>query len=245
MQTPKQAKLKQEYSFISTNNSLVKGNILRGLINDIDNQVNSFARTYTFYDILGQFYIEFLKYSNSDKGLGIVLTPPHITEFFCKLVNIKTNDIVYDNCAGTSGFLVSAMKSMIKKSKGNGKTIDNIKQNQLYGVEYQSEIYPLAVSNMLLHGDGKSNIFDGSCFDEDIIQAIKEKKPTVGFLNPPYKSGKEEFEFVLNNLEQLEKKGLCVAIVPMSCVLAKKRDNARVKRKVNAKTYIKGSVLYA
>ncbi len=111
-------------------------------------------------------------------------------------------------------------------------------KNQLFGIEYQPEIYPLAVSNMLLHGDGKSNIISGNCFDEQITKIIKNKNPTVGFLNPPYKSEPddiEEFEFILNSLECLEKHGQCVAIVPMGCALAKSGERLRLKKQLLSK----------
>ncbi len=115
-------------------------------------------------------------------------------------------------------------------------------KNQLFGIEYQPEIYPLAVSNMFLHGDGKSNTIGGNCFDNITIEKIKNKNPTVGFLNPPYKSEKndiEEFEFVLNNLDCLEKHGRCVAIIPMSCALAQKGERLRLKEKLLSKHTLK------
>ncbi|MFL1781188.1 N-6 DNA methylase [Candidatus Hepatincolaceae symbiont of Richtersius coronifer] len=244
LQDEKYNKLKYSYSFISNQNILLKKYtenehdvyILKDLIDEVDENINNYVRTYKYYDVLGQFYIEFLKYSNSDKGLGIVLTPPHITEFFCDIVDLKATDIVYDNCTGTCGFLVSAMKYMINKANGDKALESNIRQNQLFGVEYQPEIYPLAFSNMFLHGDGKSNIFNGSCFENDIKTEIRSKKPTVGFLNPPYKSDKkkdiEELEFVLNSLECLEKKSLCVAIIPMSCVLFQRGKRLSLKEKL-------------
>ena len=246
LQGDKIDRLMENYNFIATHPSLKKLQkskelkTLRELINDIDENINGYVRTYKYYDVLGQFYIEFLRYSNSDKGLGIVLTPPHITDFFTDIVDIKTDDVVLDNCTGTGGFLVSAMKNMIDKCNGDSSQENSIKQHQLYGIEYQPEMYPLAVSNMFLHGDGKSNILSGSCFDEDIIKTIKTKKPTVGFLNPPYKSDKsdvEEFEFVLNNLECLEKKSLCVAIIPMSCALAQKGERLRLKENCYLNTH--------
>jgi type I restriction-modification system DNA methylase subunit len=77
---------------------------------------------------------------------------------------------------------------------------------------------------MYIHQDGKTNIINGSCFEEEIIKEVKEKKPTVGFLNPPYKGDKkndtDEFEFILNNLECLVDGGTCIAIVPMQSALA-------------------------
>lgn len=214
-----------QFSFIKTDTSLsTKEDVLKGLIDEIDENINSFIKTHEYFDVLGQLYIEFLRYANSDKGLGIVLTPPHITELFSELAQVNKNTIAYDNCTGTGGFLISAMKKMIQDAKGDQETIKNIKANQLIGVEYQSHIFALAVSNMYIHQDGKTNITKGSCFDKDIIETIKRIKPTVGLLNPPYKADKksdtEELEFVLNNLECLVDGGTCVAIVPMQSALA-------------------------
>ena len=186
--------------------------------------------------MLGQLYIEFLRYANSDKGLGIVLTPPHITELFADLAQVNKNSIAYDNCTGTGGFLISAMKRMIEDAKGDSGKISEIKANQLIGVEYQSHIFALAVSNMYIHQDGKTNIINGNCFDENVINEIKAKKPTVGFLNPPYKADKkndtEELEFVLNNLDSLVDGGTCVAILPMQCALATSGKILELKTKL-------------
>lgn len=213
-----------QFSFIKTDTSLsAKEKILKDLIDEIDENINSFIKTYKYIDVLGQLYIEFLRYANSDKGLGIVLTPPHITEFFSELGQVNKNTIVYDNCAGTGGFLISAMKKMIQDAKDDQETIKNIKANQLIGVEYQSHIFALAVSNMYIHQDGKTNITNGSCFDQEVMNKVKAQKPTVGFLNPPYKGDKndtDELEFVLNNLECLVDGGTCIAIVPMQSALA-------------------------
>lgn len=248
LQGDKVNRLMENYSFIKSHPSFIDKNDnkdlkdLKELIDEIDNNINGYSRTYKYYDVLGQFYIEFLRYSNADKGLGIVLTPPHITEFFADIVDIQSNDVVFDSCTGTSGFLVSAMKKMIKKCNGDSDKEKNIKQNQLFGVEYQPEIYPLAVSNMLLHGDGKSNIIGGNCFDNSTIKEIQSKKPTVGFLNPPYKSKREDIEelgFILNNLECLEKHGRCVAIVPMSCALAQSGEKLRLKEQLLSKHTLK------
>ena len=214
-----------QFSFIKTDTSLAtKDDVLRDLIDEIDENINSFIKTHEYFDVLGQLYIEFLRYANSDKGLGIVLTPPHITEFFSELARVNKNTIAYDNCTGTGGFLISAMKKMIQDAKGDQETIKNIKARQLIGVEYQSHIFALAVSNMYIHQDGKTNIINGSCFDEEVIREVKAKKPTVGLLNPPYKADKkkdtDELEYVLNNLECLVDGGTCVAIVPMQSALA-------------------------
>lgn len=226
-----------QFGFIKTDTSLsTKDKVLKGLIDEIDENINSFIKTHEYFDVLGQLYIEFLRYANSDKGLGIVLTPPHITEFFADLAQVNKNSIAFDNCTGTGGFLISAMKKMIEDAKGDTEKIKEIKASHLIGVEYQAHIFALAVSNMYIHQDGKTNIINGSCFDEEIIKEVKAKKPTVGFLNPPYKSNKkndiEELDFVLNNLECLVDGGTCIAILPMQCALATSGRVLELKKKL-------------
>jgi type I restriction-modification system DNA methylase subunit len=228
-----------QFSFIRTDTSLsTKKDVLKNLISDIDTNINSFIKTHEYFDVLGQLYVEFLRYANSDKGLGIVLTPPHITEFFSEIAQVNKNSIAYDNCTGTGGFLISAMKKMIENAKGDQEKIKEIKKSQLIGVEYQSHIFALAVSNMYIHQDGKTNIINGNCFDEEVMKEIKNRKPTVGFLNPPYKGKNakktdiEELEFVLNNLECLVDGGTCVAIVPMQSALAQTGKVFELKKRL-------------
>ena len=68
-------------------------------------------------DYLGRFYSEFMSYSGGyGQSLGIVLTPKHITELFCDLVDLKPNDLVFDPCCGTAGFLIAAMHKMLIKT---------------------------------------------------------------------------------------------------------------------------------
>jgi len=225
-----------QFSFIKTDTSLSKKDkVLKEIIDEIDENINDFIKTHRYFDVLGQLYIEFLRYANSDKGLGIVLTPPHITELFSDLAQVNKNSIAYDNCTGTGGFLISAMKKMIADAKGDEEKIKEIKSRQLIGTEYQSHIFALAVSNMYIHQDGKTNIINGSCFDEEVIKEVKEKKPTVGFLNPPYRDKKndiEELEFILNNLNCLVDGATCVAIIPISSMLANKGIKLELKKKL-------------
>jgi type I restriction enzyme M protein len=237
IQEDKLSILKNRYGFINADSSLstVDG-VLQEIITDIDDNINKFIKSHEYYDVLGQLYIEFLRYANSDKGLGIVLTPPHITEFMARVGEVNKDSVVYDNCTGTGGFLVSAMSLMIADAKDDQEKIKEIKKNQLVGVEFQAHIFALACSNMFIHQDGKTNILKGDCFDEEIVMKVKAQHPTVGLLNPPYKSDKkkdtEELEFVLNNLECLEQGGKCVAIVPMQTALAQSGKVYELKKKL-------------
>lgn len=224
------------YGFLKTHKILSKKeHELRNIIDEIDSNVNSFMRTHKYFDSLGQFYIEFLRYANSDKGLGIVLTPPHITELFSALARVNENSIVLDNCTGTGGFLVSAMNKMVMDAGGNKNKELEIKKGQIIGIEFSDKIFPLACSNMYIHGDGRSHLYSGSCFDDNIMKKVMELKPNVGFLNPPYKNDKndvDELYYILNNLSMLEKGSYCIAIVPMSCALADSGERLELKKKL-------------
>jgi len=227
--------LKSAFSFIKTHATLsVDKRFVEDLVSEIDDRLTPFLRTHKNFDALGQFYIEFLKDANNEKGFGIVLTPPHITELFSELAGVNRDSIVADNCCGTGGFLISAMKIMIKDAEGNSNKIDTIRNTQIVGIEFQDDIYALGVSNMVIHGDGKSNIFQGNCFK--ISNEVKSMfRPNIGLLNPPYKTQKrdvDELSFVLNNLEMLEQNGTCVAIVPMSCAVASRGKELEYKERL-------------
>ena len=228
--------LKTAFSFIRTHTALSgEKNVLSNIIDSIDTHINHFIKTYKYFDVLGQFYIEFLRYANNDKGLGIVLTPPHITHLFAELADVNKDCVILDNCCGTGGFLISAMSKMVKDAKDDKKKVVLIKNKQLIGIEWQDDIFAFACSNMFIHQDGKTNIIQGNCFDEKVIQQVKEFRPNTGFLNPPYPNidtDPLELEFVLNNLEILQPNSPCIAIIPISCVLASKGKEYELKRRI-------------
>lgn len=176
------------------------------------------------FDIIGHFYQEFLSYTAGDKkGLGIVLTPPHITELFCDLAKLDEGSIVLDTCCGTGGFLVAAMNYMVKKaSSTDPKTLQNIRSKQLIGIEQQPHMYALAALGMILRGDGKSNLYNQSCFETTL-----SIKPTHSLINPPYSQkgeGLSELDFILCQLNLLAPNGTAVSIVPMSVAISGKKE---------------------
>ena len=178
-------------------------------------------------DALGVFYHEFIKYSGGDgSGLGIVLTPQHLTEFMCDLADVNKNSRVVDICCGSGSFLIAAMSKMFKNA--NPQEVESIRQNQLYGVEFDDGLYTLAIANMIIRQDGKSNIYKGDCFNPDIEKEIKGKNVNVGLINPPYsQTDKCELEFVEQLLEVLSVNGTGVVVVPMSCAIGTKFKDVR------------------
>lgn len=224
--------------------------VLYEVINKIDENVWPFISVYHNFDVVGHFYGEFLKYTAGDKkALGIVLTPRHVTELFCDLANITKKDTVLDICAGTGGFLISAMQAMLKTAITDEERKD-IKKNKLIGIENSPKMFALAASNMILRGDGKANLHQGSCFDDAITKSIREreneknqvvvgenlKRPNIGLLNPPYAQSKSDAElhelyFVKHMLDQLKEGGTGIAIIPVSCVISPNKAKQEILAK--------------
>ena len=196
--------------------------VLNELIRRLNEKVWPFISVYHDFDVVGQFYGEFLKYTGGDKkALGIVLTPRHITELFAMLANVSKTSKVLDICAGTGGFLISAMHQMMRSATTEVEK-ESIRKERLIGIEQLPNMFTLAASNMILRGDGKANLHQASCFDEAVTEAVKRLECDVGLLNPPYSQKDEdlhEFYFIRHMLECLKIGGTGIVIVPMSCAV--------------------------
>ena len=214
------------FSFIAHHPELQKIDARRNespllhIIRDLHLHVQPFTKDHYDFDIIGNFYGEFIRYTGGDgKGLGIVLTPKHITDLFAELAKLDKNSVVLDICAGTGGFLISAMKKMTEKVSAEEKR--RILSNSLIGIEQEPQMFALAVSNMILRGDGKTNLYQGSCFDDALFSKIKGKA-NAGFMNPPYSQKGDnlhEWDFIIRMLDGLSKNATGIAIVPMSLAI--------------------------
>lgn len=137
-------------------------------------------------DLLNLFFVTFNKYVGKDDK-NQAFTPDHITDFMTKITGVNKNSVVLDPCCGSGSFLVRAMtKALDDCATANEQ--ENVKKNQIYGIEYDENIYGLATTNMLIHGDGNSNIINGSCFD--FKDWIEEARPNIILMNPPYNAQK-------------------------------------------------------
>lgn len=199
-------------------------------------------------DVLGNFYGEFMKYSGGDgKSLGVVLTPPHITELFCDLAELKPTDIVLDPCCGTAGFLISAMHRMENLAESE-KQKKKIKSNQLHGIEIREDMFSIATTNMILRDDGKSQLIPGNFLAMD-TKELRKKKYTVGFINPPYSQAKghdtahlSEIHFIEHLLNSLDDNAVCIAIVPQSTMVGKRKQDKQCKKRILENHSLKGVI---
>lgn len=188
-------------------------------------------------DFLGRFYGEFMSYSGGDgQGLGIILTPKHITELFCDLLDIKPTDKVIDPCCGTAGFLIAAMSHMLKQTDDNSQN-ESIRKHQLHGIEDQSYMFTIATTNMILRGDGKSNL-ENEDFLRQLPSKLQRKGCTVGMMNPPYSQGSKqnpnlyEIAFTEHLLDSIVEDGRVAVIIPQSSVTGKTKEERDIKRNI-------------
>ena len=189
-------------------------------------------------DYLGLFYGEFMSYSGKDgQNLGIVLTPKHITELFCDLIDLKPTDRVLDPCCGTGGFLIAAMHSMLAQTKDANQQ-RSIRKEQLMGIELQDYMFTIATTNMILRGDGKSNLHNFDFLAQPASKIQKSMPCTVGMMNPPYSQGgkddpeKYEIAFTEHLLDSLCEDARAIVIIPQSSVTGKTTTEKSIKRNI-------------
>lgn len=200
-------------------------------------------------DILGRFYGEFMSYSGGDgQSLGIVLTPKHITQLFCELIDIKPTDRVLDPCCGTAGFLIAAMNAMLAQTGTNNKLKTEIKKNNLYGIELNEGMFSIATTNMILRGDGKSNLICAD-FLATNPEDLRKNNFTVGLMNPPYSLAKKkenahmsEIHFIAHLLDSLAPGAKCVVIVPQSTMVGKNKPDQLQKEYILAHHTLEGVI---
>lgn len=172
-------------------------------------------------DIMGEMYSVFLKYALGDgKEIGIVLTPPYITKMMAQILDINKDSRVMDLATGSAGFLIASMEIMIedaektfgKKTTKSEEKIKQIKEKQLLGVELNAKMFTLASTNMILRGDGSSNIQKGSSFDRP--PSLYEKfRANRLLLNPPFTFEENGMPFIEHGLRFMEKGGLAAIII--------------------------------
>ncbi|ABB43816.1 N-6 DNA methylase [Sulfurimonas denitrificans DSM 1251] len=199
-------------------------------------------------DIMGEMYSEFLKYALGDgKEIGIVLTPPYITKMMTTILGVNQNSKVMDLATGSAGFLISSMEMMIDDAEANygkettaaKKKIDIIKKEQLLGVELNAEMFTLAATNMILRGDGSSNIHKGNTFNtpEQLYTSFKANKL---LLNPPFSYDENGMPFIAFGLDKMEKGGLGAIIIQDSAGSGKAtKSNQAMLKKHTLKASIK------
>ena len=192
-------------------------------------------------DIMGEMYSEFLKYALGDgKEIGIVLTPPYVTKMMAQILEVEEDSKVMDLATGSAGFLISSMELMIdlveskygKNTTEANNKIARIKKDQLLGVELNAEMFTLASTNMILRGDGSSNIQKGSSFDRP-AKLYEDFKANRLLLNPPFSFEENGMPFIEFGLRQMENNGRAAIIIQDSAGSGKAKKSCLAMLKHN------------
>ena len=202
-------------------------------------------------DLLNLFFVTFNKYvGKSDKNQAF--TPDHITDFMAKITGVNKHSVVLDPCCGSGSFLVRAMTQALDDC-ATATEQDKVKKHQIFGIEFDENVYGLATTNMLIHSDGNSNIRQGSCFT--LADWIKEAKPNVILMNPPYngqrihlpksyvdtwsKDKKEDpskglyfVKFIADTLNSINHQAKLAVLLPVACAIGTSGEIARLKREI-------------
>ncbi|MGZ9413229.1 HsdM family class I SAM-dependent methyltransferase [Mycoplasma sp. Z386] len=203
------------------------------IITAIYNLINISDRDKKGHDIMNTFLKVFRKWNSANaKEKGEVFTPDHIAEIMYKILDIDVfNDVILDPTCGSGTFLTNAMANMTKDAEAilNYKhNLDEttkitkiyeisqkIKEEQLIGIEYDEFNTTLARINMLLHGDGSTQIYWDDCFVK--LPLLKNKYSKV-LMNPPFSQKDTELKFLYHTLLNLKPEGKIACILPKSCL---------------------------
>lgn len=170
-----------------------------------------------------------------DKLNDVVLTPSYVATFLARLARVDKDSYVWDFATGSAGLLVAAMNIMIDDAKAKMKSPDEfkkkevyIKTNQLLGLEILPSIYMLAILNMILMGDGSSNILNKNSLTDFNgnygFVRTQDKFPATAFvLNPPYSASGNGMVFVEKALSMMDK-GYAAIIIQNSAGSGKAVD---------------------
>lgn len=196
----KRAKLKDLISIIS-------------VISNVYNFINVSEKT--GQDTMNSFLRIFRKWNSADsQEKGEVFTPDHISQIMIELIDLKYNDILLDPTCGSGTFLTNGMHKMIAQTSDDNEILD-IKQSRIIGIELDSFNATLAGINMLLHGDGSSQIYKEDCFKK--LPHIKNNYNKV-LMNPPFSIRIPELTFVYETLNNCREGGVVASILPLTVI---------------------------
>ena len=179
-------------------------------------------------DVMGIFFNEFNRYKKKSEA-GQVFTPEHITSLMYRLIDVTQNDYLGDFTCGSGAFLVKGMSNMMREAGGyETNASKDIRQNHLFGIELDKEIYALACANMLIHKDGKTNLDQNDMRTEAACEWVKSKPITKVLMNPPYESKYGCMMIVENVLDSVKAGVDCAFILPDKKLEKSKKQIERI-----------------
>jgi type I restriction enzyme M protein len=171
-------------------------------------------------DIKGSAFEYFLKFNLKGSQLGQYFTPRELVKLMIELVDLKSivlglvdpnnKYLVIDPACGSGGFLITGMQSLLNHAKElqkdgviDSKTLEQIskriKSDIFYGCDAKHMLARTAKMNMIIAGDGFTNIKHGNSLTEEIpfLQMSENRDfPLADFIlaNPPFGMSESELD---------------------------------------------------
>ena len=229
------------------------GNHLKQILSFMDHKILPFIndKSLAGQDLLNLFFITFNKYvGKADKNQAF--TPDHISDFMAKITGVNKNTVVLDPCCGSGAFLVRAIAQALNDCVTEEER-EIVKKKHIFGIEYDENIYGLATANMLIHGDGDSNIECGNCFE--LKEWIKQVNPDVILMNPPYNAQKKQMptsytdtwnlkkkedptkglyfvKYIADIMNELGKQAKLAVLLPVACAIGSSKEIRNIKNEL-------------
>jgi len=158
-------------------------------IYEIVKQLEPFSFLGTGDDIKGAVYEIFLK-STLRGDFDQYFTPREIVDFMVKFADPCLGDIVLDPACGSGGFLIQVFKHVNQKiidghfsEKEAKRQFDVLVEKCLWGNEADYDLHVLAKINLIMHGDGWNNIYQGDTLTSSVLPVNYFDKILT---NPPF-----------------------------------------------------------
>ncbi len=143
----------------------------------------------------GSAFDSFLNKTLKGKELGQFFTHRNVVRFMVDMSELKLTDKILDPACGTGGFIETSffelrkkLKSIfIKDSEEYELKLNQLRNDQIFGIEKDGSVASLAKLSMSMNGDGHTTIFkgDGLSFSND---KIKQGSLNKILTNPPFGS---------------------------------------------------------
>lgn len=225
----------------------LKSKIFQSILTNIKTKIYPYINEQSTkgQDLLNLFFTTFNKYVGK-KDKNQAFTPDHIVSFICKIVSINKNSKILDPCCGSGAFLVRALTDALDECKTENEK-ENVKKKNIYGIESEEKAFGLSTTNMLIHGDGNSNVYKASCFDK--LQDIADWNIDRVLMNPPYNASKSDCPesytktwgestthdpskgfYYVYEIANIVKKGKLAVLLPMQCAIGTSNEIKKYKK---------------
>lgn len=192
-----------------------------------------------------------LKMGEKGNDGGQFFTPRELIRIMVEAIDPQIGQTVYDPACGTGGFLAQAFEHMAGPNNANITSpdqLETLKHRTFYGREKDNVIYPIALSNLVLHQVDEPHLWHGNTLTgAETYGGLFTNAPSlydIVLTNPPfggkegkeaqtrfaYKTGATQILFLQHVIDSLKSGGKCGVVLDEG-VLFRTNETAFVQTK--------------